>query len=217
MRIELPSGTPAELARPAGEPAMGLVVVPDVMGLRPLFDDLVARLADEQGGAVCAPELYPGREHLAVADRLAAAASLEDARVLADIVAAADATGCDRVGVLGFCMGGMYTLKAVSTHRFHRACPFYGMIRVPEAWRGPGQGEPLALLEQGDPGSVLAIIGTADHWTPPADVDALAATGATVVRYEGADHGFVHDPSRPAHRPDDAADAWSRVLDWLQA
>jgi NADH:ubiquinone oxidoreductase subunit K len=49
------------------------------------------------------------------------------------------------------------------------------------------------------------------------DVDALAATGATVVRYEGADHGFVHDPTRPAHRADDAADAWSRVIDWLQA
>jgi carboxymethylenebutenolidase len=46
-------------------------------------------------------------------------------------------------------------------------------------------------------------------------VDALEALGATVVRYEGADHGFVHDPDRPAHRPDDAADAWSRALDFL--
>ena len=35
------------------------------------------------------------------------------------------------------------------------------------------------------------------------------------MRYEGADHGFVHDPSRPAHRADDAADAWSRVLAFL--
>lgn len=217
MRITLPSGTPAELAVPDVVPEQGLVVIPDVMGLRPLFDDLVARLAAEQSWAVCAPELYPGREELGVTDRLAAAATLEDDRVLGDIVAAAEATGCERVGVIGFCMGGMYTLKAVSTRRFHRACPFYGMIRVPEAWRSPGQGEPLALLAQGDPGSVLAVIGTADHWTPPEDVDALAATGATVVRYEGADHGFVHDPSRPAHRPEDAADAWSRVLDWLRA
>jgi carboxymethylenebutenolidase len=36
-----------------------------------------------------------------------------------------------------------------------------------------------------------------------------------VVRYEGAEHGFVHDASRPAHRPDDAADAWRRVVDWM--
>ena len=46
---------------------------------------------------------------------------------------------------------------------------------------------------------------------PEADADALAATGAEVVRYPGADHGFVHDPSRPTHRADDAADAWRRV------
>ena len=43
----------------------------------------------------------------------------------------------------------------------------------------------------------MAVVGTVDVWTPPADVDALEAAGATVVRYEGADHGFVHDPSRP--------------------
>jgi carboxymethylenebutenolidase len=38
-----------------------------------------------------------------------------------------------------------------------------------------------------------------------------------VVRYEGADHGFAHDPSRPAHRPDDAADAWRRAVAHLSA
>ena len=30
-----------------------------------------------------------------------------------------------------------------------------------------------------------------------------------------ADHGFVHDPDRPAHRAADAADAWNRVLEFL--
>ena len=45
--------------------------------------------------------------------------------------------------------------------------------------------------------------------------EVLEAAGATVLRYEGADHGFVHDASRPAHRADDAADAWAKVLDWL--
>ena len=48
-----------------------------------------------------------------------------------------------------------------------------------------------------------------------AAVAAVEALGVEVVRYEGADHGFVHDPSRPAHRPDDAADAWSRALAFL--
>lgn len=217
MRIELPSGTPAELARPPGEPTQGLVLIPDIMGLRPLFDDWCGRLAAEQGWVVCAPELYPGRERLDVGERLAAANTLDDAEVLADVLAAADATGCERVGVLGFCMGGMYALKAVSTGRFHRSCPFYGMIRVPADWRSAGQGEPLDALANGDPSSVLAVVGTADPYTPPEDIAALQATGATAVVYEGAEHGFVHDPDRPAHRAADAADAWQRAIGWLSA
>ena len=226
MRIELPSGTAAELVQPPSGPAgsgpvdqvpseRGLVVIPDVMGMRPLFDDLVASLAAETGWTVAAFELYPGREQLDVGDRLVAASTLDDDRVLGDAMAAAEATGAGTVSILGFCMGGMYALKAVGTGRFERSCPFYGMIHVPEAWQGPGQREPLDAMAAGDPSSVLAVIGTADAWTPPGHVDELEAAGATVLRYEGADHGFVHDASRPAHRADDAADAWAKVLDWL--
>jgi carboxymethylenebutenolidase len=215
MRISLPSGTTAELARPEGDPVMGLVVVPDVMGLRALFDDHCARLARDNRWAVCAFELFAGREHLDRDQRMLAAADNDDTRILGDAVAAARATGCERVGIIGFCMGGMYALKSVRTGRFARTGAFYGMIRVPEPWHGPGHREPLDALAAGDAASVLAIVGTADRWTPPADVAALEATGATVVRYEGADHAFVHDPDRPVHRPADAADAWSRVLAWL--
>ncbi|MEZ5237827.1 MAG: dienelactone hydrolase family protein [Microthrixaceae bacterium] len=92
---------------------------------------------------------------------------------------------------------------------------FYGMIRAPEDWQGPGQAQPLDLLAERGDTEVMAVVGTADSWTPAADVEALEAAGVGVVRYEGADHGFVHDPSRPAHRPDDAVDAWARVLGFL--
>jgi dienelactone hydrolase len=88
---------------------------------------------------------------------------------------------------------------------------------VPDAWRGPGQRDALDHLlgAPGSAASVLAIVGTNDPYTPAAEVDELEAAGATVVRYEGAEHGFVHDASRPAHRAADAADAWSRVIAWL--
>lgn len=215
MRITLPSGTAAELVRPDGEPSMGVVLIPDIMGLRPLFDEHCERLARENNWAVCAFELFAGREHLSREERMIAAKDNDDDRILGDALAAADATGCDRVGLIGFCMGGMYALKAVKTRRFARIVAFYGMIRIPGHWRGPGQGEPLEALAQGDPSTVLAIIGTADTMTPPDDVEALAATGATVVRYEGAEHGFVHDPERDVHRPADAVDAWARAVAWL--
>jgi len=61
----------------------------------------------------------------------------------------------------------------------------------------------------------MAVAGTEDHWTPPEDLAELENAGVTVVSYVGADHGFVHDPSRPAHRADDAADAWDRALAFL--
>jgi carboxymethylenebutenolidase len=109
----------------------------------------------------------------------------------------------------------MYALKSAAVGRFDRVAAFYGMIRVPDAWSGPGQGQPLDAVAARGAADVMAIIGTVDVWTPPEDVDALEALGANVVRYDGADHGFVHDPDRPAHRPDDAADAWQRVLAFL--
>ncbi len=151
MRITLPSGTPAEIARPPGEPTRGLVVVPDIGGLRPLFDDHVARLAADNGWTVCAFELWPGREHLDLADRLAAGGSLDDERVLGDAVDAADATGVEAVSIVGFCMGGMYALKAAGTGRFARAASFYGMARVPEMWQSPTQGEPLTAVAGAGP------------------------------------------------------------------
>lgn len=217
MRIELPTGTPAELAHPSsGSSRRGLVLFPDIGGLRPLFDEHCRRLAEENNWTVCAPEPWPGREDLTLEERLASVATLHDDAVLADISAAADACDVEPVGIVGFCMGGMYALKAAAAGRFDRCVSFYGMIRVPEQWQAPGQGVPLDAVRAPGASPVLAIIGTEDPWTPAADVDDLQAAGATVVRYDGAEHGFVHDPDRPAHRGVDAADAWQRAISFLE-
>jgi carboxymethylenebutenolidase len=215
MHITLPSGTPAYLHVPT-VPTMGLVIAPDIFGLRPLYDDLVGRLASQWSMAVIAVEPFPGRNLPQEPEaRMAVVGELDDDRHLRDLEAAADATGMDYVGVVGFCMGGMYTLKAARSERFARLVAFYGMIRVPEGWRSPSQGEPLDLLASGHPERVLAIIGERDVYTPPEDVEALEKAGVTVVRYPDAEHGFAHDANRPAHRPHDAADAFARAREWL--
>jgi carboxymethylenebutenolidase len=220
-RVALPSGTPAVLARPAtvGSADRGVVLLPDIGGLRPLFDDLCERLAAEHGWTVCAPEPWPGREQLTIEERLQRVGELDDDAFLADVNAAADlleAGGATRVAVIGFCMGGMFALKAAGWTRFDRIVSFYGMVRLPEHWRSDTVGEPLDVLgtmATGDlDGRVLSICGTEDSWVPAADLEDLAALGAEVVRYPGADHGFVHDPDRPTHRAADAADAWARVV-----
>ena len=220
MRVTLPSGTPAELAVPEGPPARGVVVIPDIAGMRPLFDEMAAAMARDHAWVTAVIEPFPGRDLPTIDDRFEAVPELTDDRVLGDAVAAADLVtekGATRVAVIGFCMGGMYAYKAAATKRFDRAVPFYGMIRIPVAWRGAGHKEPLEMI--GEPGTcpIMPIIGDKDPYTPPEDVAQLSRFGPTVmpIRYPEAEHGFVHDPSRPAHRAEDAADAWRRVVDFL--
>lgn len=197
---------------------MGLVIAPDIFGLRPLFDEMVQRLADQWSMTVCAVDPFPGRTLSDdIEPRFAAVAQLDDDSNLRDLVEAADACGHETAGLMGYCMGGMYCHKASRSDRFARIASFYGMIRLPDAWRGPNHGEPLDYLLAGHADRVLAIIGDVDPYTPPADVEALADTGVIVVRYVDADHAFAHDSSRSTHRADDAADAYARAFDWLHS
>jgi len=208
------------------KPVAGVVVHPDLLGIRPLFDDLCRRLATH-GFAVASPEPFARasrevREADDPAARLALIPELDDTVQLGDLARSADLLG-DLDGtatayVIGFCMGGMQALKAAAAGRFARAVAFYGMLRLPDAWNGPRFAD--ALSSAPDVCPTLAIFGDVDPWTPATDIDALRAAWherpeCEVVVYPGADHGFVHAPERPAHRVDDAADAWGRTLAWL--
>ena len=222
MDLTLPSGTAASITR-AESPTRGLVVVPDIWGLRPLFEDLCASLSEQTGWTVVAVEPFPGQDLPdasapdAMAVRSEAMTRQVDERLVGDLLAAADETGCDQVGLIGFCMGGMYALKASATGRFDRIVSFYGMAHVPEHFDGPGQGDPVQALEQRGDVQVMSVIGTVDPLVPESHAVDLEAVGVVVHRYEDADHGFVHDPSRPTHRAEDAADAWSKALAFLDA
>lgn len=202
-----------EVARPVGVAAnAALVVAPDLMGLRPLYDDLCALLSADHGWAVAAPEPFAGREHLSFEER--EIGSNDDERVVGDLIAAADLLGEEPVRVLGFCQGGMWALKASGTGRFTAAVSFYGMIRVP--WARPGHTQPLEWLDRPGACPVLAVVAGRDALVPVADAELLRLRPQVeVVVYPEAGHGFVHDPARPAHRPDDAADAWRRAITFL--
>lgn len=215
-KIELSTGTAAEIVHPqTGTPKAGIVLIPDVMGLRPLFEDHCARISKEWKVSVCAPELFPGGEKLSLDQRMKKVKTFDDSQKIGDILAAAQRTGCDNVHVIGFCMGGMYALKAAAEERFTRCVSFYGMIKVPKQWKGKGQADPLDLLAERGASHIMEIVGTEDPWVPLEDAKELEALGATVVVYKGAEHGFVHDPDRPAHRAKDAADAWKRAKKFL--
>ena len=152
-------------ARPDGLPRSGLVLHPDIMGLRPLFDDLSRRLATH-GFAVCAPEPFARAPVDVVSSaepsaRMGYVKELDDELQLGDLDVAADflvvRDDVSEVAVMGFCMGGMQVLKAAATGRFDRAVAFYGMIRVPEAWVGSNTRHPLEVAADVCP--TLAIFG----------------------------------------------------------
>lgn len=216
---------PAYHARPDGEALGGVVLVADIHGLRPLMEDIARRLATH-GLAVCAPEtfarLVPSGGSLSSEERMARAGELHDDVVMEDLAEAADhLAAADHVGtlaVMGFCLGGSYALKAAASGRFERAVAFYGLVRTLPAWTGGGQRDALDVAAGACP--TLAIFGEVDPYTPAADIEALRNAWAgkadhKVVVYRGADHAFAHDPDRPEHRPDDAADAWHRTLAFL--
>ncbi len=217
---------PAYHARPDGMPKAGLVLAPDIGGVRPLFEEMASRIAT-RGLAVVVVEPFPRmsaeqRAALGVEDRLAGVKDLADDEQVGALEAAADFLvvhdDVQHVSVLGFCMGGYYTLKAASAGRFDRAVAFYGMIRTPEMWEGPGHRSPLDSATGACP--TLAVFGGADPWSSAADIDSLrqawsARGDCEIVVVEGAEHGFVHDPERPAYRPDDATVLWERALEWV--
>lgn len=234
-RITYPAadGSPVDAihAVPEGGATTGVVLHPDILGVRALFDDMSRRLATH-GYAVCAPEPFAhapddvrasGDHPAAAGVRMEHVAALDDAVQLDDLARAGavltETDGVEQLCMLGFCMGGMQTLKAAATGQFARAVAFYGMIRLPEAWRGPGLREPLDTAADVCP--TLAIFGDQDSFTPVVDIDALREAwkdrpDCEIVVYPGAEHGFVHAPERPSHRAEDAADAWRRTLEFLR-
>ena len=112
-----------------------------------------------------------------------------------------DAMGCQRIVMIGFCMGGMYVHKASADPRFERLVSFYGMIQPPKT----GARTATASLD----GAMSSIASCALRSSASRCAYAagrcrrLEAVGVIVARYPEAEHGFVHDPASPAHRPDD--------------
>ena len=214
-------------ARPDGMPDAGLVLHPDIMGLRPLFEDMARRLAT-YGFGVCAIEPYAhvDAEHRAnVEARMAAAKLLDDDTQLADLDAAANLLVVEddvtRVGGARVLHGRLLHVQG----RGHRPLRRRGrVLRDVAHARGLARPRAQDRSRSTSPREMcptLAIFGSNDPYTPPEDIDALRDAwkdrdDCEIIVIEGAEHGFVHDPDRPIHRADDAAALWPRAIAWLR-
>ena len=225
------------LAHRAGAARPGVVVIHDVWGLADHTRDLARRLAAE-GFAALALNLYRRTPDPQIDDPGAWIRALPDPQVIGDVQSAIDLLAAHpsvagrRVGVVGFCMGGTYTIHAAARCRgLAAAVPFYGMLSHEHGLLAPPPGTSLDVARK--PRSpleaarevrcpLLGCFGAADPYIPTDDVrrfdENLDASGQPheVIVYPGAGHAFLNDTRAELYRPDAARDAWSRMLAWLR-
>ena len=198
-------------------------MIHDVWGLSDHTRDLAGRLAAD-GFAVLAVDLYRQLPKAEIAEPGAWIRDLSDAAVLEELQGGVDflasgAAAGRRIGVTGFCMGGMYALHAACRcSGLSAAVAFYGMLRYAgpllEGKAGPAPLEVATELRC----PLLACFGGQDPYIPAADVEELetrleaAGPSSEVVVYPEAGHAFLNDTRPDAYRPEAAADAWARML-----
>ena len=223
------------LARPDRGTHPGVVMIHDVWGLADHTRDLARRLAAE-GFCVLAVDLYRRLDATEIADPGVFMRELSDPQALEDIQACVDAllaredTRGPRVGVTGFCMGGMYALMAgCACRNVGAVVPYYGLlshahgILYGEGGLDPEKKPraPLDYVEDlGCP--LLGFFGAEDDFIPLPDLRELenrlgkTAWDTAVVVYEGAGHAFMNDTRPQTYHPGAASDAWPRTTDFLR-
>ncbi len=212
----------------------GLVFVHDVWGLSDHSLDLSRDLASE-GFGVLEVDLYRDLAGPPTGNPGAFIRSLSDPRVLADLEAGADWLAAHpvcrgrKIGVMGVCMGGTYSLLAAClSDRFSASAPFYGILSYETGMLADPDGrdrekKPYSPLEVARElrMPLRASFGVEDEFVPVSDVDALEAalseSGARffVDRYEGAGHAFLNRTREDAYRGDASEKAWGRVIPFL--
>jgi carboxymethylenebutenolidase len=199
IQINAPEGTfAAYVARPQETPAPAIVVIHEVFGvnadMRQTCDDLAAR-----GYLAICPDLFwrlePGLEmtdqteaELTKAAALYAAFDLEAgaADIATTIVAARRMPGSNgRVGVVGYCLGGLLTFMTAARVGPDAAVAYY-----------PGNAD--RHLEEADrvASPLIVHLGEEDEYiSKEAQRQIVAALGprpqATVYRYPGCHHAFA--------------------------
>jgi carboxymethylenebutenolidase len=223
--------TPA--TSPEGSSTPAIVVIHEAGGLGEHIIDVTNRFAN-LGYTALGVDLYtreggPPPEDLAA--RMERLFSMPDERILGDLDGAAelllgreDASG--RLGCIGFCMGGRYTLLfACTSERLDAAVDCWGGFIDKATLEQRSTHErptpPLELVEQLHC-PLLAAIGAEDQNPSPELGEQLRerASSSPIGRagreikvdvYEGAGHAFFAD-YRPSYRAAPAAKLWAEVV-----
>jgi dienelactone hydrolase len=216
---------PALLARPTGGEGPGVLVIHDIFGRSPFYEEVAARLAGAGFTALlpdffCRHEPLPERNlELAYARRR----TLDERRTARELDTAldwlAERTGRPgrRLGTVGFCLGGTLVLGLVAARQDLASVCYYGFPAP-----GPYDTDltlppPLTLVDRMH-GPILGFWGDQDAGVGMHNVAALQRAlrerdvAYEQVIYPGVGHGFL------AAQPTDsvpyaaAQDSWARTL-----
>jgi carboxymethylenebutenolidase len=234
MDVEIPTpdgSADCYFVHPASGRHPGIIIWPDILGLRPAFRLMAKRLAAEGYAVVVinpfyrqarAPVVTAGAsfQDPAVRERvmpfamaLSAATQVTDARALVaflDRQAAVDTTRS--IGTAGYCMGGPMVVRAAATHpeRIGAGASFHGSRLVTDNPDSPH------LIIPDLRGTYLFAIAENDHEREPQTKAVLrqafdTAPGAAEIEvYAGALHGWCVIDSA-VYNEAQAERAWSRM------
>jgi len=192
----------------------GLIVIHEWWGLNDNIRAMTRRLAGE-GYQALAVDLYGG-SHAETPDQ---AMKLMNAVLqnpgpaqenLRRAAAWLDGKGVKRLGVIGWCFGGGWSLQTtlLMPDRIAATVIYYGHLET----------DPARLAAIRHP--VIGFFGAEDKSIPADSIRQFEAalkkqgTPVEIKIYEGAGHAFAN-PSGGSYRPDAARDAWQRTTAFL--
>ena len=200
------------LAVPAARSWPGVIVIQEWWGVDGHIKEVVDRFTVD-GFVALAPDLYHGQTTTSPdeAGKLMMALEIDEAEKdlrggIDYLLSQSEVTG-ERVGTVGFCMGGQLALYAACANAKVGACvDFYGIH--------PNVQLDLASLEA----PVLGFFAAQDSFVTPevarkleTDLEA-AGKQVEITIFEGADHAFFNDTRKDVYNAQYATECWQRMI-----
>lgn len=203
------------LARPAGTPRAGLIVIHEWWGLNDNIREMTRRLAAE-GYLALAVDLYRGEVAESPGEARALMQALMDDESYAGLQLGAafgwlkNEGAVERVGGIGWCLGGGLALRLAldMPEALDAVVVYYGRLVTDPAELAPLRAPLLGIFGGRDQGIPLETVREFET-----RMEALGKE-AEIVVYEEAGHAFAN-PSGTRYQPEAATDAWRRTLAFL--
>jgi carboxymethylenebutenolidase len=206
----------ALLYTPPGKgPFPAIIVIHEYWGLNDWVKEQASKLAD-QGYVALAIDLYRGKVATTPDVAHEIMRGVPEDRAKRDLHAAFEFLQSqpnvrkDRIGSIGWCMGGGYSLEvALQEPTLAADVINYGHLAT----------DPDAIKKINAP--ILGLFGGQDHGITPDDVHKFEATMKQLGKkidvkiYDDAGHAFENPNNKGGYRPEDAANAWQRTVLFL--